>query len=202
MWNRVALKSLSGPVLTRAWVGGLPGVSPLVTHQMLLPREGLVTVCAVVGSLRFNTLVHSVMAVEVLPPTVCLGTALVGAVQYLAAVRATAAPLLLLGPRGWDVVMHDAGNHGARRVRSVRLKQLIFKWENFKILLVIFYCHVNYSMHIFRVCTHTLCAEKAKIGSREGEEFFIQIMNFSVLQKERGRKLFKELVSHLKIRLS
>lgn len=102
-------------------------MSPLVTHQMLLPREGLVTVCAVVGSLRFNTLVHSVMAVEVLPPTVCLGTALVGAVQYLAAVRATAAPLLLLGPRGWDVVMHDAGNHGARRVRSVRLKQLIFK---------------------------------------------------------------------------
>lgn len=52
------------------------------------------------------------------------------------------------------------------------------------------------------VCTHKLCAEKAKIGSREGEEFFIQIMNFSVLQKEGGRKLFKELVSHLKIRLS
>ena len=50
--------------------------------------------------------------------------------------------------------------------------------------------------------SNKLCAEKAKIGSREGEEFFIQIMNFSVLQKEGGRKLFKELVSHLKIRLS
>ena len=139
---------------------------------MLLPREGLVTVCAVVGSLRFNTLVHSVMAVEVLPPTVCLGTALVGAVQYLAAVRATAAPLLLLGPRGWDVVMHDAGNHGARRVRSVRLKQLIFKWEKFKILLVIFYRHVNDSMHMFRMYAQALRRESKNRVERGGGIFY------------------------------
>ena len=52
-----------------------------VPHQMLLPRECLSTLHAVIRSLRFNAHVKLDVAVEVLPPGVGLGAALVRAVE-------------------------------------------------------------------------------------------------------------------------
>jgi len=83
-------------------VGRLSRVGPLVTQQMLLPREGLVAVRAVVGPLRLDPLVHPVMAVEMLAAAVGLGAAIVGAVKQTHAIVGGAAVvlrhvLLLLG---------------------------------------------------------------------------------------------------------
>ena len=52
-----------------------------VPHQMLLPRECLSTLHAVIRSLRFNAHVKLDVAVEGLPPGVGLGAALVRAVE-------------------------------------------------------------------------------------------------------------------------
>ena len=59
----------------------LPRVTAPVPHQMLFPRECLAALHAVVRSLRFNAHVKLDVAVEMLPPGVSLGAALVGAVE-------------------------------------------------------------------------------------------------------------------------
>ena len=65
------------------WTGKwrLPGVAAPVPHQMLLPRECLAALHTVIRSLRFNAHVKLYVTVEVLPPRVGLGAALVGAVE-------------------------------------------------------------------------------------------------------------------------
>ena len=68
-------------LLTRAVEGSLPRVAPSVPQQVLLPGEGLPTVEAVVGPLRLDAHVQLEVAVEVLPPAVGLGTALICALQ-------------------------------------------------------------------------------------------------------------------------
>ena len=54
---------------------------PPVSQQVFLPSERLAAVQTVVRSLRFNAHVELEVSVEMLPPAVGLGAALVGAVE-------------------------------------------------------------------------------------------------------------------------
>ena len=56
-------------------------MSSPVPQQVFLPSEGLAAVQTVVRSLRFNAHVELEVSVEMLPPAVGLGAALVGAVE-------------------------------------------------------------------------------------------------------------------------
>jgi len=86
MNSHVSLKmllpcELFGAVWTWAVEGGLPCVSSPVTEEVFLPSERLATVQAVVRSLGFYAHVELEVSVEMFPPAVGLGAALVGAVQ-------------------------------------------------------------------------------------------------------------------------
>ena len=97
------------------WTGKwrLPCVAAPVPHQMLLPRECLAALHAVIRSLRFNAHVKLYVTVEVLPPRVGLGAALVGAVEQTllgvwivcpAPGSGVGRPRVTVSPRPWPVL--------------------------------------------------------------------------------------------------
>merc|ERR1719470_394804 len=86
MNSHVSLQVLLPCKLFRAvntWTGirCLPCVTSPVSQQVLLPCESFPTVQAVVRSLWFNAHVQLYVPVEMLSPTVCLGTPLIGTMQ-------------------------------------------------------------------------------------------------------------------------